>query len=121
MSVMIEIVNANDARAVRNKENVLALYDAMINRKNPEEAVSQFLVPNYIQHNPLVPDSAAGLAGVFRKMTRDRANLRGVGHPINAVGGYGWGHAKFIQLFYEDPKEPGSPRVRNYRREVARK
>ena len=42
---MIEIVDSNDARAVRNKDNVLALYDAMINRKNPEEAVTNSLCP----------------------------------------------------------------------------
>src|SRR5258705_11290688 len=86
MSVMIEIVNANDARAVRNKENVLALYDAMINRKNPEEAVSQFLVPNYIQHNPLVPDSAAGLAGVFPPREEGAGNVRREGHRTQPSG-----------------------------------
>ena len=64
---MIEIVDPNDARAVRNKENVIALYDAMINRKNADKAVSQFLEPYYVQHNPLVPDSAAGLAGCARE------------------------------------------------------
>ncbi len=112
---MIEIVNANDARAVRNKENVLALYDAMINRKNPEEAVSQFLVPNYIQHNPLIPDSAAGLAGFFSKMTRDRANLRVVVHRIIAVGDYVWAHVNFINLFNDDPKDPEIAGVDIYR------
>src|SRR5258705_9739941 len=106
MSVMIEIVNANDARAVRNKENVLALYDAMINRKNPEEAVSQFLVPNYIQHNPLVPDSAAGLAGVLTKNKKDRAHLRGVVERILPAGDYVWVDANFINIFNHDPKEP---------------
>ena len=28
---MIEIIDTNDSRAVRNKNNVLALYDLMIN------------------------------------------------------------------------------------------
>jgi hypothetical protein len=30
---MIVLVEPNDSRAVRNKDNVLALYDLMINRK----------------------------------------------------------------------------------------
>ena len=85
---MIEIVDPNDARAVRNKNNVLALYDAMINHKQAEEAVRNFLEPDYIQHNPLVPDGAAGLAGFFGKMTKERANLRVVVHKIIAAGDY---------------------------------
>jgi hypothetical protein len=30
---MITLVDPNDSRAVRNKNNVLAIYDLMINRK----------------------------------------------------------------------------------------
>src|SRR5882757_8717307 len=112
---MVEIVNPNDARAVRNKENVLALYDAMINKKNPEEAVSTFLVPNYIQHNPLVPDGAAGLAGFFGKMTKDRANLRVLVHRIIAAGDYVWAHVNFINLFNDDPNDRGIAGVDIYR------
>jgi predicted SnoaL-like aldol condensation-catalyzing enzyme len=112
---MIEIVNPNHARAVRNKGNVLALYDAMINNKNSEEAVSKFLVPNYIQHNPLVPDGAAGLAGFFDKMTKDRANLHVVVHRIIAVGDYVWAHVNFINLFSDDPQDRGIAGVDLYR------
>ena len=35
---MIEIIDVNDSRAVRNKNNVLALYDLMINTKKSEKA-----------------------------------------------------------------------------------
>ena len=35
---MIEIIDANDSRAVRNKNNVLGLYDLMINTKKSEGA-----------------------------------------------------------------------------------
>jgi predicted SnoaL-like aldol condensation-catalyzing enzyme len=115
MSVMIEIVAPNDARAVRNKDNVLALYDVMINKKNSEEAVSKFLVPNYIQHNPLVPDCAAGLAAFFGKVTRDRANLRVVVHRIIAVGDYVWAHVNFINLFNDAPQDRGIAGVDIYR------
>jgi predicted SnoaL-like aldol condensation-catalyzing enzyme len=115
MSVMIEIVNPSDARAVRNKDNVLALYDAMINRKNTEEGVNQFLEPNYIQHNPLVPDGAAGLAGFFGKMTKERANLRVVVHRIIAAGDYVWAHVNFINLFNDDPQDRGIAGVDIYK------
>jgi len=112
---MIEIVDSKDAAAVRNKDNVLALYDAMINRKNPEEAVSNFLVPGYIQHNPLVPDGAAGLAAFFGKMTKDRASLRVVVHRIIAAGDYVWAHVNFINLYDDNPQDRGIAGVDIYK------
>ena len=33
---MIEIIDTNDSRAVRNKNNVLALYDLMINTEKSD-------------------------------------------------------------------------------------
>jgi len=36
---MIVTIDLNDAAAVRNKDNILGLYDLMINKKKPEEAV----------------------------------------------------------------------------------
>ena len=112
---MIVIVDPEDVRAVRNKENVLALYDAMINNKNSEEAVSKFLVPSYIQHNPIVPDSAAGLAEFFGKMTKDRANLQVVVHRIIAAGDYVWTHVNFINLFNDDRQDRGIAGVDIYK------
>jgi predicted SnoaL-like aldol condensation-catalyzing enzyme len=47
---MIVLGDSNDRRAVRNKDNILAFYDLMINKKKAEEAVAKFLVPQYIQH-----------------------------------------------------------------------
>jgi hypothetical protein len=41
---MIELVDVNDGRAVRNKDNILGFYDLMINKKKSEEAVSKFVV-----------------------------------------------------------------------------
>jgi predicted SnoaL-like aldol condensation-catalyzing enzyme len=62
---VIELVNPNDPRAVRNKNNVLALYDLMINKKDAEQAVAKFFAPKYVQHNPHVPDGGAELARLF--------------------------------------------------------
>jgi hypothetical protein len=42
---MITLVDPNDSRAMRNKDNALALYDLMINRKKSEEALPSLSVP----------------------------------------------------------------------------
>ena len=95
---MIELVDANDARAVRNKDNIPALYDLMINKKESEQAVAKFFAPRYIQHNPLVPDGAAELARFFDRMAKDHANLRIVIYRIVAIDHYVWAHVSFINL-----------------------
>ena len=47
---MIEIIDPNDSRAFRNKNNVLAFYDLMINTKKSEEDTAKFVNTGYIQH-----------------------------------------------------------------------
>jgi len=44
---VIELVDPNDARAVGNKDNILALYDLMINKKEAEQAVAKFFAPKF--------------------------------------------------------------------------
>ena len=104
---MTVLVNPADTNAVRNKDNILALYDLMINKKKAREAVAKFLIPEYIQHNPLVPDGAAGLAAFFGKVAKDRADLRVVVHRIAAAGDYVWAHVHFINLFNDNPEDRG--------------
>jgi hypothetical protein len=41
---VIALVDPNDARAVRNQDNILALDDLMIHQKEAEHAVAKFLV-----------------------------------------------------------------------------
>ena len=112
---MTVLVNPADTNAVRNKDNILALYDLMINQKNAREAVAKFLIPEYIQHNPLVPDGAAGLAGFFDKVAKDRADLRVVVHRIAAAGDYVWAHVHFINLFNDNPEDRGIAGVDIYK------
>ena len=69
---MIEIVGINDSRATRNKNNVLELYELMINQRKSEEATAKFLSPAYVQHNPLIPDGSVALGQYFGKITRER-------------------------------------------------
>jgi len=112
---MTVLVNPADTNAVRNKDNILALYDLMINQKNAREAVAKFLIPEYIQHNPLVPDGAAGLTAFFGKVANDRADLRVVVHRIAAAGDYVWAHVQFINLFNDNPEDRGIAGVDIYK------
>ena len=112
---MIVIVDPNDKKAVRNRDNVLALYEQMINQKHPAEAVTKYTVPDYIQHNLSVPDFAAGLAAAFGKTTQERANFRVVVHRIIAVGDYVWAHVNFLNIFTDDPGDQGIAGVDIYR------
>ena len=77
---MIEIIDGNDSLAIRNKNNVLALYDLMINKKKSEEATAKFVSPAYIQHNPLIADGSVALGKFFGQITGERARARVVVH-----------------------------------------
>src|SRR6266568_3785200 len=112
---MIEIVDPNDSRAVRNKNNVLALYELMINKKKSEEGTAKFVSPAYIQHNPLIPDGSVALGQFFGKLTRERSRARVVVHRIIAVGDYVWAHVNFLNLFNDDPKDTGIAGVDIYK------
>src|SRR5439155_19777907 len=104
---MIVLVDPNDSRAVRNKDNVLALYKLMINQKKSEEATAKFVSPAYIQHNPLIPDGSVALGQFFGKVTRERARARVVVHRIIAVGDYVWAHVNFLNLFNDYSNDTG--------------
>jgi predicted SnoaL-like aldol condensation-catalyzing enzyme len=104
---MIALVDPNDNRAIRNKDNVLAWYDLMINRKKPEEAAAKFVNPAYVQHNPLIADGSDALGKYFGQVMRQRASARVVIHRIIAFGDYVWAHANFLNLFNDDPEDTG--------------
>jgi predicted SnoaL-like aldol condensation-catalyzing enzyme len=112
---MIVLVDPNDSRAVRNKDNVLALYDLMINQKRSEEATAKFVSPAYVQHNPLIADGSVALGKYFGQVTRERANARVIVHRIIAVGDYVWAHVNFVNLFNDDPDDTGVAGVDIYK------
>ena len=112
---MIVLVDANDSRAVRNKDNVLALYDLMINNKKSEEATARFVSPVYVQHNPLIADGSIALGKFFGQVTRERAKARVVVHRIIAVDDYVWAHVNFLNLFNDDPDDTGIAGVDIYK------
>src|ERR1700757_240125 len=113
--MMVELVDANDTRAVRNKNNVLGFYDLVINKKRAEESVSQFINASYVQHNPLIADGAAALGQFFGKVTKERPLARVEVHRIIAVGDYVWAHVNFLNLFNDDPKDTGIAGVDIYK------
>ena len=104
---MIVLVDTNDGRAVRNKDNVLALYDLMINKKKSEEGTAKFVSAAYIQHNPLIADGSVALGKFFGQVTREHARARVVVHRIIAAGDYVWVHVNFLNLFNDDPDDAG--------------
>jgi predicted SnoaL-like aldol condensation-catalyzing enzyme len=112
---MIEIVDTADSRAVRNKNNVLALYELMITQKRSEEATARFVSPSYVQHNPIIPDGSVALGQFFGKITRERVRARIEVHRIIAVGDYVWAHVNFLNLFTDDPNDTGIAGVDIYR------
>ena len=112
---MVELVDAKDSRAVRNKNNVLSFYDLVINKKRSEESVAQFISTLYVQHNPLIADGAVALGEFFGKVTKERARARVEVHRIIAVGDYVWAHVNFLNLFNDDPHDPGIAGVDIYK------
>ena len=112
---MLELVDPKDSRAVRNKDNVLKLYDLMINKKKSEEGTAKFLRLDYIQHNPLIPDGAVALGQYFGQVTREHARARVVVHKIIAVGDYVFAHVNFLNLLTDDPNDTGVAGVDIYR------
>lgn len=112
---MITLVDPKDSRAVRNKDNVLALYDLMINRKKSEEATAKFVSPAYVQHNPLIADGPEALGKYFGEITRQRPKARVVVHRIVAVGDYVLAHVNFLNLFNDDPEDTGVAGVDIYK------
>jgi predicted SnoaL-like aldol condensation-catalyzing enzyme len=68
-----------------NKALVTAFYDAAINRKD-FAAASQYLGPQYIQHNPTAHDGAEGLKGFIEFLTARFPNQKGEIKRVIAEG-----------------------------------
>ena len=104
---MLVLVDPKDARAIRNKDNILGMYDLMINKRKPEEAAARFVAPAYIQHNPLIADGADSLGKFFGQIIKERTRARVDVQKIVAVGDYVWSHVNFLNLFNDDPQDTG--------------
>ena len=59
------LVDPRDGNAARNINNVLTLYQMMINENKALEGTAKLLTPGYVQHNPLIADGSAALGKYF--------------------------------------------------------
>lgn len=70
-NTIIELVDTNDPKAVRNKNNLLDCYDMIINKKQAMEGAMKYVTEDYIQHNPLLADGRKGSVNGLRTSTRN--------------------------------------------------
>jgi predicted SnoaL-like aldol condensation-catalyzing enzyme len=111
----VVLVDPRDQQAVRNIDNVLTLYQMMINENKAEEGTAKFLTPDYIQHNPLIADGSASLGKYFAGVKTAHPNAHVVVHRIIAVGDYVFAHVNFVNLLTDDPNDAGVAGVDIYR------
>lgn len=104
---MEKLVNNKDSKAVRNMNNIIGLHEVMINQRKPEEAVTKFLDPGYIQHDPLLETGAAGLIDFFKKVITDHPTASWKAQRIIAVDDFVWVHSNFRNIFNDDPNDTG--------------
>ena len=111
----IVLVDPRDQHAVRNVNNVLTLYQMMINGDEAEEGTAKFLVPGYVQHNPLIADGSAALGKYFAGVKAAHPSAHVVVHRIIAVGDYVFAHVNFFNLLTDDPNDTGVAGVDIYK------
>jgi predicted SnoaL-like aldol condensation-catalyzing enzyme len=111
----IVLVDPGDQHAVRNVNNVLTLYQMMINENKAEEGTARFLVPGYVQHNPLIADGSVALGKYFAGVKAAHPSAHVVVHRIIAVGDYVFAHVNFVNLLTDDPNDPGVAGVDIYK------
>ena len=109
------LVDPRDQQAVRNIDNVLTLYQLMINENKAVEGTARFLTPGYVQHNPLIADGSAALGEYFAGVKTAHPSAHVVVHRIIAVGDYVFAHVNFVNLLTDDPNDPGVAGVDIYR------
>jgi predicted SnoaL-like aldol condensation-catalyzing enzyme len=111
----IVLVDVHDSRAVRNINNVLTLYQMMINETRAVEGTARFLTPGYIQHNPLIADGSAALGKYFAGVKAAHPSAHVLVHKVIAVGDYVFAHVNFVNLLTDDPSDTGIAGVDIYK------
>jgi predicted SnoaL-like aldol condensation-catalyzing enzyme len=111
----VVLVDPHDQQAVRNIDNVLTLYQMMINENKAEEGTARFLAPDYVQHNPLIGDGSDSLGKYFAGVKAAHPSAHVVVHRIMAVGDHVFAHVNFVNLLTDDPNDPGVAGVDIYK------
>ena len=101
------LVDARDSNAIRNVDNVLTLYQMMVNENQAVEGTARLLTPGYIQHNPLIADGSAALGKYFADVKTAHPSAHVVVHRIIAVGDHVFAHVNFVNLLTDDPNDRG--------------
>ena len=109
------LVDPGDNHAIRNVNNVLTLYQMMINENKAEEGTAKLLVPGYVQHNPLIADGAAALGKYFAQVKSTHPGAHVVVHKIIAVGDYVFAHVNFVNLLTDAVDDAGVAGVDIYK------
>jgi predicted SnoaL-like aldol condensation-catalyzing enzyme len=111
----IVVVDPRDQQAVRNIDNVLTLYQMMVNESRAEEGTAKFLTPGYIQHNPLIANGSEALGKYFAGVKSAHPSAHVIVHRIIAAGDYVFAHVNFVNLLTDDPNDPGVAGVDIYK------
>jgi predicted SnoaL-like aldol condensation-catalyzing enzyme len=111
----IVIVDSHDRHAVRNIDNVLTLYQMMINETKAVEGTAKYLTSGYIQHNPLIADGGPSLGKYFAGVKATHPSAHVVVHKIIASGDYVFAHVNFVNLLTDDPNDLGIAGVDIYK------
>ena len=99
--------DTTDKDIVRNINNVLSLYEMMINQKDAIAATEKYLTEGYIQHSPAIPDGGAALGERFDQIARQQDNFRVVVHRVIAYDDYVWMHVNFLNILSDDLDDAG--------------
>src|SRR6516164_9836719 len=91
---------ADAAQMEQNKKTVTAFYDAVLNKKDFDEA-SKYLGPRYTQHNPTAKDGPEGLKGFINFLKEKFPNNHSEIKQIFADGDYVIVHVHAV-------REPGT-------------
>jgi len=112
---MIEILDVTDGRAVRKQEQCSRALELMINTKRSEEGTAKHVRPEYIQHNPLIPDGSVALGHSSESSPASARKRASSCTRSSAVGDYVWAHVNFFNLFSDDPADTGIAGVDIYK------
>ncbi|WP_084259355.1 nuclear transport factor 2 family protein [Microtetraspora malaysiensis] len=94
----------------RNKQTVLAFYEAGLNQKDFETA-SKLIGDRYVQHNPKIADGIEGFEAFARQLREDFPALRAEVKRIFADGDFVIAHVHGVRV----PGQPGTAIVDIFR------